>query len=409
MKSLNLTGTKMTPIIKVLKSLSIATLVVASMTSVVVFAQETMYQKGQRQLDSKEYQVAQETFALLAKQKDAKQDAALYWLAYAQFKGKLDQKALKTIAQLTRDHQQSSWLDDAQALKVEIQDKGGKSVEFDNEEMKLYALDSLMNSPSEKSLKILENIIAGNSSVQVKKRALFVLSQSDGPEVVKIIEALAKDDSNESLQNEAINVLGISGASGAIASLKEIYQTTTSERVKLKVIHSYMLADEGDELLALARSETNPQLKTELIRMVGVMSNPGALLEMYRDPAFTDFRHEILEGFAIGGGAEALFEVVKSEKDQELLLDAVKKMGILDESDTGQYLTNIYQGNNNNAVRSSVITAMFIQSNVNGLTDIIKLEKDPELKREALRKLSLMDSDEALQYFDAVLQDDGVQ
>lgn len=409
MKSLNLTGTKMTNTLKVMKSLSITILVVMSMAGIAVFAQETMYQKGQRQLDNSQYQEAQKTFALLSQEKDDKQDAALYWLAYAQFKGRLNQKALKTIAKLNRDHQESRWLDDALALQVEIQDKGGKGVDFDNEEMKLYALDSLMNSPSEKSLEILKNILAGNSSEQVKRRALFVLSQSDDPEAVRLIEVIANDNSNEGLQAEAIHVLGVSGASGAIASLKEIYTTTTNENMKLKVIHSYMVADESDELLALARSEANPKLKTELIRMVGVMSNASALSEMYRDPAFADYRHEIIRGFAIGGSAEGLFEIISSEKDQALLLDAIENMGIFDESETGQYLSKIYQQNNDPEIRSSVLRAMFIQSNVKGLTDIIKLEKDPDLKREALRNLTLMDSDEALQYFDNVLQDNGEQ
>lgn len=409
MKLTKSTKQKMMPTTKLMKSLALITVVVTSMVSIAVFAQQTMHEKGQSQLDNKNYQAAQQTFGLLAKDKDAKQDAALYWLAYAQFKSKQDQRALKTLEKLRSEHPQSRWLDDGSALKVEIQDKSGKGVDIDNEEMKLYALDSLMNSPSERSIKILNDIIVGNSSERVKRRALFVLSQRDDPQAFELITSLAKDDSNDGLQSEAIHVLGISGASGALASLKEVYDGTDDEVVKLKVIHSYMVADQSDLILALANSENNARLKTELIRMVGVMSNTGALVAMYQNPVFKDFRHQILESLAIGDGATALFEVIESEDNQELLVAAVEKLGIMDMDETGEYLANIYQGTDNVEVRSAVLQAMMVQSNVKGLIALLKIETDPDLKREALRHISVMDSDEALEYFEAVLQQKGEQ
>lgn len=409
MKLTKSTKQKMMPTAKFMKSLALMTVVVTSMASIAVFAQQTMHEKGQSQLDNKNYQAAQQTFGLLAKKKDAKQDAALYWLAYAQFKSRQDQRALKTLEKLRSDHPQSRWLDDGSALKVEIQDKSGKGVDIDNEEMKLYALDSLMNSPSERSIKILNDIIVGNSSERVKRRALFVLSQRDDPQAFELIASLAKDESNEGLQSEAIHLLGISGASGALASLKKVYDGTDDEVVKLKVIHSYMVADQSDLILALANSESNARLKTELIRMVGVMSNTGALVEMYQNPVFKDLRHQILESLAIGDGATALFEVIESEDNQELLVAAVQKLGIMDMDETGEYLANIYQGTDKVEVRSAVLQAMMVQSNVKGLIELLKIETDPDLKRKALRHISVMDSNEALEYFEAVLQQKGEQ
>ena len=409
MKSFNSTDPKLMANFKFLRSLAVAICVATSLVSIVVFAQETLYEKGQRQLDNQEFQLAQETFTSMAEADAAQQDAALYWLAYAQFKSRQNQKALNTIEKLNRDHQKSRWIKDAQALKVEIQDKAGLTVDIDNQEMKLYALDSLMNSPNEKSLQLLKNIVTGGHSDRVKKRALFVLSQRDDSAAVEVIEALAKDSTNASLQVEAIHVLGISGASGAIASLKEIYRATDDERVKLKAIQSFMIADASDELLALSYSEKSPRLKSELIRTVGVMSNTSELLKMYKNPLFKDFRYEILEGIAIGDGADALYQLIESEDEQELVVAAVERMGIIDASETGDYLAKIYRAKDSNAVRSAVIRALFIQSNVKGLIDIVKVEDDPQLKREALRNITLMDSDEALQYFEGVFDDRGAQ
>jgi HEAT repeat protein len=407
MKLLNSTEQTMMPTIILMRRLARASVIAVSLVSIAVLAQQTAYQKGQSQLDNKNYQAAQQTFNLIAKDKGADQDAALYWLAYAQFKSKQDQKALKTIDRLSREHPQSRWLDDASALRVEIQDKGGKSVDIDNEEMKLYALDSLMNSQSEKSMKILKSIITSNSSDKIKKRALFVLSQHDNPQAFEVIASLAKDDSNADLQREAIEVLGISGMKGALASLNEVYQTTENEAVKLKVIQSYMLSDQSELIVALAKSENNPRLKSELIQMLGVMSNSAALSEIYQDPLFTDFRDQILESLAIGSGATALFQLIESEENQDLLVSAVEKLGIMGVDETGEYLANVYKQNDNKEVRGAVLQAMMIQSNAKGLIGLLETETDPDLKRQALRLISVMGSDEALEFFEDALLNDG--
>ncbi len=383
------------------KSLAIA--IALMLGGQTVMAQEGLYEKGQIQLDNKEYKAARDTFADLVQTGSAKQDAALYWLAYSQFKNGYDQRALNTLSQLARDHSESRWLDDAAALKIEIQDENGQSIDVDNEEMKLYALNSLMNSPSEKSFGILKKLLAGNSSKQVKNRALFVLSQINDPKAFDFISVLAGDSTNTQLQEEAIRVLGISGSEQSMTQLINIYRSSDNEATKIKILHSYMIAGQSEQLIELAKLESNPVLKKQAIHLVGVMSNADVLLEMYRSAEFKDFRSEILHALAIGDGAEALLEIVNSEEDQQLLTEAVQKVGISGNDATAGYLAKIYQENDNSEVRKAVIQSLFIQDDSAGLSNIVKTENDPVLKREALQKLSLLGSDESLKFFDDIL------
>ena len=376
------------------------------LSSQIVMAQQGLYEEGQIQLDNKEYQAARDTFAKLVETDNAKQDAALYWLAYSQFKNGHDQEALNTISQLTRNHSQSRWLDDAAALRIEIQDESGQSVDVDNEEMKLYALNSLMNSPSEKSFEILKRLLAGHSSKQVKNRALFVLSQINHPQAFALITTLASDSSSPQLQEEAIRVLGISGSEQSMTQLIDIYRSSDNEATKMKVLHSYMIAGQSEQLIELAKSESNPALKRQSIHLIGVMSNADVLLEMYRSNEFKDFRSDILHSLAIGDGIEALLEISGSEQDQQLLAEAVQKMGINGNDASAKQLTKIYQENDNPEVRKAVIQALFIQTDGARLSHIVKTENDPELKREALQKLSLLGSDESLQFFEDILNNE---
>jgi hypothetical protein len=52
----------------------------------------------------------------------------------------------------------------------------------------------------------------------------------------------------------------------------------------------------------------------------------------------------------------------------------------------------------------AVMHAYFVQSNATALVEIARQERDPELKREAVRMLSLMRSKEALDYLQELLK-----
>jgi hypothetical protein len=69
-------------------------------------------------------------------------------------------------------------------LEQEIRGGGDRpaATSEDDEELKLYALDSLMQAEPEQAVPVLERLLAGNASSRLKERALFVLSQSDSPQ-----------------------------------------------------------------------------------------------------------------------------------------------------------------------------------------------------------------------------------
>jgi len=99
----------------VLKTISTIFFAAGLSISMSIFAKDSLYSKGQKQLDSREWSAAQQTFKKLSSEKGGKQDAALYWLAYSQFKNSQSQNALKTISKLNKNFPKSRWIDDAKA------------------------------------------------------------------------------------------------------------------------------------------------------------------------------------------------------------------------------------------------------------------------------------------------------
>jgi outer membrane protein assembly factor BamD (BamD/ComL family) len=115
------------------------------------------YREGQRALDRQDWDDASIIFGKIAAGSGPESDAALYWKAYADWKQKLKKESLDGLRQLLSTYPKSAWADDAKALEQKIRDgKGGRdTADADNEELKLYALDGLMQVEPEQAVPVL--------------------------------------------------------------------------------------------------------------------------------------------------------------------------------------------------------------------------------------------------------------
>ena len=77
----------------------------------------------------------------------------------------------------------------------------------EQDSLKMAALEALITAPPERALPIVDKVLAGNNSVELKERALFILSQMDTAEAQTRMLAYARDSEGE-LQSEAIRMIG---------------------------------------------------------------------------------------------------------------------------------------------------------------------------------------------------------
>src|SRR5438093_5800994 len=136
-----------------------------------------------------------------------KADAGLYWKAYALNKAGRAADALATIAQLRKSAPHSKWLNDARALEMEIRQRSGQRTSpetEDDEDLKLMALNGLLNTDAERALPMLEKFLNGRSSAKLRERALFVLTQSNSARARDIVVRIANGRQSPELQETAI-------------------------------------------------------------------------------------------------------------------------------------------------------------------------------------------------------------
>ena len=158
--------------------------------------EEEIYSSATDALNNGQYNAAIDGFNEVAKMKGRRADGAIYWKAYALNKAGRKQDALSAVAQLRKEYPQSRYLKDAGALEIEIRSATGQKVDpasQPDEDLKLYALDSIMQSDPERALPLLQNILQGNASPRLKDRALFVLSQSDSDKAHQALLTVASE------------------------------------------------------------------------------------------------------------------------------------------------------------------------------------------------------------------------
>lgn len=371
--------------------------------------EEALYDKATSALDEHDWRRAAQTFRRVAELKMAHADAAMYWLAYAQ--GKMGQRseALDTLLEMKNTFPKSKWVEDAKSLEVEIRQSAGQKIEpehVDDEDVKLMAVSGLMSSDPDRATPILENILkSGSSSARLKDRAMFVLTQSGSPKAMEIVGRIARDNSNRSLQLRAIRYLGIMGGDQTRRILADVYASSPDVTVKKNILRAYMVAGDKERLLTIAKTEPVVELRLDAVSQLGVIGARAELADLYAKETAVEVRKKIISAMFISGNADTLGEIARNEKVAELRLAAIRNLGLLGGSRSGQLLVSIYETDGSSEVKESVVNSLFIQGNAKALVDLARKEKDRELKAEIVKKLSLMHSKVASDYLIEFLKD----
>ena len=142
---------------------------------------DNQYDQARNLIEQNQYERAIVGFDRVISGNGSQAAGAMYWKAYSLARVARRPEALTTLDELIKQFPKSPWIKDAQALQLELRQASGQSVSADaqgDDELKLLALRGLMQSDPESALPVIEKMLNGSSSVRVKDRALFVVSQS---------------------------------------------------------------------------------------------------------------------------------------------------------------------------------------------------------------------------------------
>jgi tetratricopeptide (TPR) repeat protein len=364
------------------------------------------YARAKLDLDRKQYDSAIDGFSRVIDNKGSQADGAYYWRAYAENKAGRREQALASLEELQKDYPQSRWLDDARALRVEIRSESGQPLapeSANDEDLKLLALNSLMETDPERSLPMLEKVLQGSSSPRLKERALFVLAQSQSPRAQALLAGIAKGSSNPDLQSKAIEYMGIHGGRDNLQTLLNIYRASADQQVKRTILNSFMVAGSRENLLAAAKTEPNPELKVHAIQLLGNVGDSADLVQLYSAGAAAEVKRAVIQGLFVAGNSDKLLEIGKAEKDENLRRFAINQLGVMGRERTGSALEAMYAQETNADNKRAIVNALFIQGNATALVSLARKESNLDLKKQMVNQLGLMHSKEATDYLMEIL------
>jgi HEAT repeat protein len=267
------------------------------------------------------------------------------------------------------------------------------------EELAIAALEGLMAQPSARALPIVKRVLAGPQSTLVKKRALFVLSQIEGPEALEILAQTARS-TDPALRGEAIRSIGIGGDRKSIESLQSIYDTGGAD-VKQQVLQAWLIASYKEGVYQAALNAKTEDEATQAIHMLGAM---GASEELRKLGDRPNAARGLLDAFAISGDLESLRKIVDGKGERSVRAEAVKRIGIIQSDAARATLRDIYTRSTDAEIKDAALHGMLIASDEQGVLALYRAAKTTEEKRSLLRMLSMMDGDAALQAIDAALE-----
>lgn len=365
--------------------------------------EDQVYSEATKAIDEGRWSDAEQLLDQVFNLHGRRADAAVYWKAYAKDKEGRPSDALEACASLRQNYPQSNWLKECSALEIEIRGKSGSPVQpqaEQDEELKLLALNSLMDGDNSHALPILQQIIEGQSSERLKERALFVLAQNQSKQAQELLGQIVRGEKDPNLQIKAIRLLAAAQGSNSTSMLDGIYGKSNDPSVKRAVLDSYLVMNDAEKLAQIAQHESDPELAHHAVSELGAMGAVSRLTEIYRASSSKEQKSAVLNAYVAAGskGSDALAAVASSEQDPELRHRAIRNMGASGGPAAIPSLLGIYSKSSDEESKEAAVQALFVAGDAHDLVALARTEKDPEVRKKIVGMLAVMHSKEATEY-----------
>ena len=157
------------------------------------------------------------------------------------------------------------------------------------------------------------------------------------------------------------------------------------------IIDAYRSAGDKAALISIASTGTTPvAIRRSAISGLTNLAAPAELWALYQKETDKELRMQMVSVFGSMGAVDQLQQVIKTEKEVDVRRAAIRRLGGLKSDKTGTMLVDLYASETDVENRKAVISALSSQNNVEGLIAIARKETNRELKVSIVNRLSEM-------------------
>jgi len=186
---------------------------------------------------------------------------------------------------------------------------------------------------------LLADIYAASTDVDVKRQILRSFGMAGDRQRVL---AAANNEKSPELRSEAVRSLGMMGARD---ELWQLYQKESSVEVRQQMLQGLMMAGDVAHLTEVANSDANMELRRRAIQQLGMVGGGGrngeTLVNIYNRQTDPGVKRAALDGLFFSGNASALVALARKETDRELKRRIVEKLTFMDAPEAKEYMLEL--------------------------------------------------------------------
>ncbi|MEO7456881.1 MAG: HEAT repeat domain-containing protein [Gemmatimonadaceae bacterium] len=220
---------------------------------------DSLYRAGQRAISNEEFRKAANIFAEIAKKYPRSEYAAdaSYWRGFALYRIGGEEELREALGEFESQQQRfpnARTTGDARTLAVRVrgalarmgdansaasvQSQASKSGDCGDVEMRTAALNALMQMESQTAVPIIKEVLKKREScsADLRKQAVFILSQHKSSETEAIMVDVIKNDPSRAVREQAVFWMGQLDSDVAAAALENVINTSTDDDLRGKAI-----------------------------------------------------------------------------------------------------------------------------------------------------------------------------
>ena len=275
----------------------------------------------------------------------------------------------------------------------------GRRERCDNEDdTQSAALNALLNMDEDKALPILKKVLArrDEGSVCLRRKAVFLVSQKEGPETERILLDAARTDPDGEVREQAVQWLSQVDSPAAVAALDSILHSASDPALQDKAIFALSQQDSPRARQALKEFALKPGVSSDLrqkaIFWIGQGDDPDRvtfLKSLFTQLRDSESREKILFSMSQVDGRESQRWLLGVASDQGESIELRKKalFWVGQSSIPATELFTLYEKMPSREMKDQLI---FVYSQrdekaaVDKLFDIARTETDKELRKKAI-------------------------
>jgi HEAT repeat protein len=285
----------------------------------------------------------------------------------------------------------------------------------DENDVRIAALNALLQMDSERALPILQKVLSRRDacSVELRRKALFLVSQKDAPASTDMLMASARQDPDPGVREQAVFWLSQVKDPRVVGMLDSIATHDGDEEVRQKALFSLSQQDDPKALAALrafAERDGAPEdLREKAIFWIGqndADSSTAYLKQLFTRVSSDDLRKKILFSIAQhGGSSEWLLSVANDAHETESMREQAIFWAAQSGLSTGR-LVSLLNTVSETPLREKLVFTLSQRDDsaaVDALMHVAKTDHDPEIRKKAVFWLGQSKDPRAAQFLQELI------